>query len=498
MTTSSSPTEEFAARLAQPKSIVPVALAIGAATFFLILDLTAINVAFGPFQRDLGATFSGMQWILDAYATSMAAALLLSGVFADRFGPRAVMYTGAGIFALASMMAALSDSVGLLIFARSVQGIGAAALLASVPVLVVHNFPKERRLVGFGIFGGASGIALAGGPLIGGALMAISWQWIFWVNLPAMLCTVLALYGCRSLGRSGRALGGRTLSAVVLGICLFALVFVLTHGYDMGLGDGRIVAGITVAIVAGGVFVGLQRFPAYELIDLALFRNRTFVGINLITLLVNMAVFPLVLISVLYFEIVHGLSPVQTGLRLMVLTVALFVGSAAAMAIQAKIGRTHAITVSLVALAAGLALLALLDTGSSWTTLIPGFIVAGFGMGVFNPLRAEGTAALVPEETTGMASGTGNSLQELGVAAGIAFSGTLFFQTMKDHFGAGFDELRERAAGGAHLPVEVSAHLDDAFVTAWDRVVLFGAATIVVGLLVWLATGRETMFRYEP
>lgn len=495
---SPSPTRETAAQHSEPKNIVPVALAIGIATFFLILDLTAINVAFEPFERELDATFTGMQWILDAYATSMAAVLLLCGVCADRFGPRAVMNVGAVIFAAASALGALAPSVEVLVLARSIQGIGAAALLASVPVLIVNNFPKERRLVGFGIFGGASGVALAGGPLIGGALMSISWQWIFWVNLPAMVCVAVALLGCRSISQSQQALAGRTVSALVLGISLFALVFALTHAYDMGIGDARIVAALVGTVVAGAVFVALQRYPGFVLIDLELFRNRTFVGINVITLLVYMAVFPLLLISVLYFEIVNNLSPVQTGLRLMVLTVALFVGTAAAMPIQAKIGRAHAITASMVLLAVGLALLALLDIGSSWTTLIPGFIIAGLGLGVFNPLRAEGTAALVPEETTGMASGTGNSLQELGVAAGVAFSGSLFFQTMKDRLGGGFDELRERTVDGAQLPAPVVAQINDAFVTAWDRVVLFGAATIVVGLIVWVALGRERMFRYEP
>ncbi|WP_405162992.1 MFS transporter [Nocardia sp. NBC_01499] len=498
MTPSPSSTRASMAGPEGPKSILPVGLGIGIATFFLILDLTAINVAFEPFQRDLDATFVGMQWILDAYATSMAAILLLSGVCADRFGPRAVMYTGAGIFAAASILAAVSPSVGVLILARSIQGVGAAALLASVPVLIVHNFPKERRLVGFGIFGGASGVALAGGPLIGGALMTIGWQWIFLVNLPAMLCVVVALYWCRSIGQPGQALAGRVVSALVLGTSLFALVFALTHAYDMGLGDARIVSALVGTVAAGAVFVALQRYPAFELIDLALFRNRTFVGINVITLLVYMAVFPLLLISVLYFEIVNDLSPVQTGLRLMVLTVALFVGSAAAMPIQGVIGRTHAITVSLVALTLGLALLALLNTGSSWTILIPGFIVAGLGLGIFSPLRAEGTAALVPEETTGMASGTGNSLQELGVAAGVAFSGSLFFQTMRDRLGVGFDELRERSVNAGPVPQSAVTQLTDAFVTAWDRVVIFGAATIAVALVVWLATGREKMFRYEP
>lgn len=267
-------------------------------------------------------------------------------------------------------------------------GIGAAALLASIPVLIVQNFAQDKRTIGFGIFGGASGIALAAGPIIGGVLLSWSWQWIFWINVPAMILVAAVLIPCKSSGDPQQPVARRLLSATVLGISMFSLVFVLTHAYDMGLTHPWILTGIVVTLSVFAAFVVMQRQPTMRLLDLGLFRNPTFVGINIVTLLVYLAVFPLILISVLYFEIINGLDPIATGLRLMVLTGALLVGSILAMPLQTALGRKNAVTLSLVMLAAGLALLRLLAPDSTWTILIAGFVVAGVGLGgIFSPLR---------------------------------------------------------------------------------------------------------------
>ncbi|MDI9900506.1 MFS transporter [Rhodococcus sp. IEGM 1409] len=472
---------------------VAAGVAILVATFFLILDLTVINVAFEPLQNDLGATFTDLQWILDSYATSMAGVLLFFGVCADRFGPRTVMITGAAIFAVASTFAALSTSVLPLIVSRGCQGIGAAALLASIPVLIVQNFAQDKRTIGFGIFGGASGIALAAGPIIGGVLLSWSWQWIFWINVPAMILVAAVLIPCKSSGDPQQQVARRLLSATVLGISMFSLVFVLTHAYDMGLTHPSILTGIVVTLSVFAAFVVMQRQPTMRLLDLGLFRNPTFVGINIVTLLVYLAVFPLILISVLYFEIVNGLDPIATGLRLMVLTGALLVGSILAMPLQTALGRKNAVTLSLVMLAAGLALLRLLAPDSTWTILIAGFVVAGVGLGIFSPLRAEGTAALVPEETTGMASGTGNTLQELGVACGVAFLGSVFLHRLNSSLGVDIDQMQSNAEADPSN----SLTLATAFVEAWDLVVTLSAAVVIVALVVWLVSAKERLFRYE-
>ncbi|MFI7163833.1 MFS transporter [Rhodococcus erythropolis] len=472
---------------------VAAGVAILVATFFLILDLTVINVAFEPLQNDLGATFTDLQWILDSYATAMAGVLLFFGVCADRFGPRTVMITGAAIFAVASTFAALSTSVLPLIVSRGCQGIGAAALLASIPVLIVQNFAQDKRTIGFGIFGGASGIALAAGPIIGGVLLSWSWQWIFWINVPAMILVAAVLIPCKSSGDPQQQVARRLLSATVLGISMFSLVFVLTHAYDMGLTHPWILTGIVVTLSVFAAFVVMQRQPTMRLLDLGLFRNPTFVGINIVTLLVYLAVFPLILISVLYFEIINGLDPIATGLRLMVLTGALLVGSILAMPLQTALGRKNAVTLSLVMLAAGLALLRLLAPDSTWTILIAGFVVAGVGLGIFSPLRAEGTAALVPEETTGMASGTGNTLQELGVACGVAFLGSVFLHRLNSSLGVDIDQMQATAEADPSN----SLALATAFVEAWDLVVTLSAAVVVVALVVWLVSAKERLFRYD-
>ncbi|NMM91444.1 hypothetical protein B2J88_45325 [Rhodococcus sp. SRB_17] len=477
---------------------IPACLVIATATLFLILDLTAINVAAKELEIDLNASFEGIQWVLDGYATAMAATLLLCGIYADRFGPKVVLGAGAFVFGGASAFGALAHTTEILIVARSIQGVGAAALLAAIPVLIVQNFPTSRRMVGFGIFGAISGLALAGGPLIGGVLMTYGWQWIFWVNLPAMLVVVLILQRCTGYRGLNVAVARRSLSAAILGVCMFALVFALTHAYSMGFSDPRIILA-TVSVVGFGIaFALLQRNLEFRILDIDLFGNRTFAGISVVTFLVNAAVFPLLLISVLYFEVICAVGPILTGLRLMALTGAILVGSVVAVPVQSLIGRARSIGISLFVLATGLAALSFLSADSSWTALLPGYVITGLGLGIFSTLRAEGTAALVPEEKTGMASGSGNTLQELGVACGIAFSGSIFFSTMNSRIltAGGADDMVGRGAGSAiesGVPGVV-----DAFIAGWDRVVLLGSFLVLVALVVWIVSGRDSMFKYEP
>ncbi len=309
-----------------------------------------------------------------------------------------------------------------------------------------------------------------------------------------MILVAAVLIPCKSSGDPQQPVARRLLSATVLGISMFSLVFVLTHAYDMGLTHPWILTGIVVTLSVFAAFVVMQRQPTMRLLDLGLFRNPTFVGINIVTLLVYLAVFPLILISVLYFEIINGLDPIATGLRLMVLTGALLVGSILAMPLQTALGRKNAVTLSLVMLAAGLALLRLLaprqHVDDSHRRICRRRRRVG---GIFSPLRAEGTAALVPEETTGMASGTGNTLQELGVACGVAFLGSVFLHRLNSSLGVDIDQMQATAEADPSN----SLALATAFVEAWDLVVTLSAAVVVVALVVWLVSAKERLFRYD-
>lgn len=463
------------------------------ATFFLILDLTVINVALNDMLTDLSMSFTDVQWVLDAYATSMAATLLLAGLLADRYGPRVTIVTGAVVFGLSSVIAALSTGADQLIVARLLQGIGAAALLASVPVLIVQNLAAERRTVGFAVFGGASGIALAGGPLCGGLLLAVSWEWIFWINVPAMILVAIGVFGTASRVTTTRSISRAIITSMVLGAAMFAIVYLLTHAYSRGLRDASILVAAVTAVAALGVFIVLQRSRAFQLFDMRLFASRSFGAINVVTVLVNLAVFPLIMLSVIYFEIVHGFSPVDTGLRLMVMTGALLVGSVVAMPIKGFLGAKHALSLALLILVIGLVLMCWLSADDSWTTLIPGYLVAGLGFGIFNPLRAENTVDLVPEDHAGMASGVGNTCQELGVACGVAFLGSVFLQSMSDKLGIDFQAASSAGAGRGG-----GEHLSFAFADSWNVTVAFSAVIAVVALAVWVLMAAKGAFGAHP
>lgn len=463
----------------------PVALAVVfITTFCLILDLTVINVALRDMMAALTLSFTDMQWVLDAYATSMAATLLLAGLLADKVGPRPTIIVGALLFAATSTMAACATGAGMIIAARLLQGVGAAALLASIPVLIVQNLPPDRRMLGFAVFGGASGIALAGGPLIGGLLLSLSWTWIFWVNLPAMALVLTLVSAVHSVRSVARPILGPVLTSIVLGGAMFALVYILTHAGHTARGEASLTIAIAAlpACVAGVVL--LQRSARFRLFDTGRFTDRTFLVLNAVTLAVNFAVFPLIMLSVILFEVVHGYSAVETGVRLLVLTGALLVGSLAAPPLQARFGPRHALTISLGILFAGLILLAPLDAGDSWIAVVPGFLLAGLGFGIFNPVRAESTVALVTDEDAGLASGIGNTLQELGVGCGVALLGSVFLTRLESTLGVDISALGFGSA-------RTGTVLDEAFAESWTLTVGISAGTVAVALVFWGVLARR-------
>src|SRR5256885_1072157 len=319
-------------------------IAVSVATFMLLLDITVVNTALPSIQKDLSANFTDLQWVIDAYTLALAAVVLTAGSLADRLGRRGVFAAGLGIFAVASLAAGLAPDATFLNISRAVQGIGAAAMFSVSLALVAQEFPAGReRAMAMGVYGATIGVAVAVGPLVGGAITD---------------------------GLGWRAFTGVQLAAFAVSASLFALFLYLT----------------------------------------------------------------------LYLQNYLGYSPLQAGLRYLPITLAPFFVAPLAVALLARVNARVVMAIGLGGTGAGLLLMAGLSASSSWTALLPGFVVAGIGVGLLNPVIADVAVSVVSKERSGMASGINDTFRQVGVAVGVAAWGAIFL-------GRGADKISTLAAG---------------------------------------------------
>jgi EmrB/QacA subfamily drug resistance transporter len=397
------------------------------AIFMLLLDITVVNVALPKIQQDLNASFTDLQWVVDAYSLTLATVVLNAGSLGDLLGRKRVFLTGVVLFTAASAACGAATSPLFLNLARGAQGIGGAIMFAVSLALLSQEFHGRERGTAFGIWGATVGAAVAIGPLVGGALTEwAGWRWIFFVNLPIGI--VCVLWGVRVLHESRdperRAIDWA--GFVTLSVGLFALVLALLRGNDWGWSSGRIVgllAGAVVSLLAFGAVELRQRQPMF---DLRLFRVPTFTAAQIVAFGISSAMFAQFLYLTLYLQNVLGYSPLQAGLRFLPLSMLAF-------AVSPATGRLMEFVPVRVLLGVGMGLVALalylmygVDASSGWTTLLPGFIVGGIGIGLVNPPLASTAVSVVPPQRAGMAAGVNNTFRQVGIATGIAGLGAIF------------------------------------------------------------------------
>ncbi|WP_375484705.1 DHA2 family efflux MFS transporter permease subunit [uncultured Jatrophihabitans sp.] len=397
-------------------------------TFMLLIDVTIVNVALPDIAGDLKTSFGSLQWVVDAYALSLAALVLGTGSIADKVGHRRAYVAGLALFAAASMVCGVSPNVGALIAARTVQGVGAAAMFATTFALLNSNYSGRDRGTAYGLWGAVSGASAAVGPILGGVLTeGASWRWIFFVNVPA---SVLAIVLCVVALKDASATV--TSRVDVAGMALFtASAASLTYGLIRSNEDGWAEVGSWAWLVAAPVFllafVLVETRVAAPMLDLGLLRNRSFVGVLLAGLVLTLAAFTSFTYVSIWLQSVLGLSPIQAGLTGLPLSIAAF-------AVSAGIGRfLHGGRTGLIIGggllligAGGLANAALVHGSASWPELIPGFVLVGFGVGLATPTLGSAAMSAVPVERGGMAAGAVNTARQLGFALGIATLGTVF------------------------------------------------------------------------
>jgi EmrB/QacA subfamily drug resistance transporter len=494
-------------------------IAVCVGTFMLLLDVTIVNVALPAIQSSLKANFSDLQWVVDAYALMLAALLLTTGSLADLFGRRRVFVIGLVIFSFSSLLSGLAGDPVLLNLARGAQGIGGAAMFSTSLALLGSAFQGRERGTAFGVWGAITGLAVAIGPVVGGALTSgLSWRWIFLVNVPIGVVAVVISMLKVDESRQPGAHRPDFIGVITFSGALGALVYALIKGNAKGWGSGVIVACLIGAAVLLAAFLVAEAIQGERaMFDLGLFRKPTFSGGSIAAFSLSAGLFALFLYLTLYLQDVLRYSAFQTGLRFLVLSGGILLTSTLAGRLTAVVPIRFLIAPGLLMVGVGLLLMRGLTESSGWTHLIPGFILAGAGAGTVNPPLASTAIGVVSPDRAGMASGINSTFRQVGIATGIAGLGSLFSHTVRTHIvsmlSAGTSHVSPRAAdalaatvsqgsgaagGLSNLPVAARAAAAHAvrasFVAGLNEIFLIGAILTLVSAVLTLVLIRSKDF----
>jgi EmrB/QacA subfamily drug resistance transporter len=464
--------------------------AVCVATFMLLLDITIVNVALPDIARDLRSSFSDLQWVIDAYALSLAALLLTAGSLADRLGRRLVFTAGLAVFTAASLLCALATSPLFLELARALQGIGAAAMFATSLALLAATFRGRELGTAFGVWGATTGAAVAVGPLVGGLLTeSVGWESIFLINVPIGIAAIGVTLARVAESRDPDAAGIDWAGLVTFSAGLFLLIFALVRGNAEGWGSPLIVSFLIGAAVLLCAFVVAERRQERPMLDLTLLRKPAFAGASIAAFALSASLFSMFLYMTLYIQNGLGYSPLQAGLRFLPTTLLSFAVAPVAGKLSARLPVRLMIGVGLGLVGAGLLLMAQLDADSEWTVLLPGFVLAGVGVGLVNPPLASTAVGVVPPQRAGMGSGINSTFRQVGIATGIAGLGALFQQLLESKVTGPLARVpaellatgSPRVAGPS--PAAQHAYLE-AFTSALnDLFIVAGVVAIVGGVL---------------
>jgi EmrB/QacA subfamily drug resistance transporter len=417
-------------------------LAVSVATFMLLLDITVVNTALPAIEEDLGASFTELQWVIDAYTLSLAALVLTAGSLADRLGRRRVFAAGLGIFTVASLAAGLAPDPTFLNIARAIQGIGGAIMFAVSLALVAQEFaPGRERGTAMGIYGATIGVSVAVGPLVGGALVdALGWEWVFFLNVPVGIAAIAVTYMKLRESRDPDATRVDWGGLVTFSSALFLLVLGLLRGNEEGWGSTMILSLFGGAAALMIAFLAIESRVKEPMLPLRLFRKPAFTGVQLAALGVSASMFALFLYITFYLQNYLGHSPLEAGLIYLPFTVVTFFVAAAGGALLARVPARVIMSVGLLMTGIGLLLMGGLNPADEWTALLGGFLIAGAGTGLLNPVIADVALSVVPKEQSGMAAGINDTFRQVGIAVGIAAWGAIFL-------GRGTEKVEQLAAG---------------------------------------------------
>lgn len=493
--------------------------AVCTGVFMLLLDITIVNVALPDIQQQLHADLSGLQWVIDAYALSLAALLLTAGSLADLYGRRRLFVIGTVVFTIGSAACGAAQNVTVLQLSRAFQGIGGAAMFATALALLASAYRGRERGIAFGAFGATTGVAVAIGPVLGGLLTSgLSWRWIFFVNIP--ICALALVITVTKVRESRDPKAGRPdwFGFVSFSLALGALVYGLIEAGRPALGWGstRVIACLVAAVVLLAVFVVGELRQRRPMFDLGLLRKPTFCGGLIAAFAVSSSVFSLLTYLVIYVQDVLGYSAVATGVRFLFLSGASFFAAALAGRLTERVPTKLLIGPGFVVLSVGLFLLPGIDAHSTWQHLIPGMIVCGVGIGMINPPLASTAVGVVTPDRSGMASGVNSTFRQVGIATGIAALGSIFATRISDGISerlAGTPaapyagKVAEGVTGGQletvvqHVPASAQARVHaaavDSFTSALDHIIVIAAVIAAVAAVASFVLIRQQDFVAE-
>jgi EmrB/QacA subfamily drug resistance transporter len=453
---------------------IPVWLAIVAASlpmFMATLDNLVMTNALPSIRVDLGASVEELQWFVNAFTLSFASFVLMAAALGDRFGRRTVFVVGILVFTFASVLSALSFEPWMLIVSRALQGLGAAAVMPLSLTLLVGSVQDRFRPLAIGVWGGITGLGVATGPLVGGAVVeGWSWEAIFWLNVPVGVVAIpLALAALpNTFGAKVRA---DVVGLLLAGLGVLGLVYGIVSGNDKGWDSVEVVGSLVAGAALIAAFIVWESRVAAPLLPLRLFRDRSFSLANIIGMTFSFGVFGSIFILIQFLQVVQDYSPLGAGVATMPWTMAPMVIAPLAGLVAPRVGTRLLIVVGLSLQAFGvLWLAATMSSDVEYTTMLPAFIAAGIGMGlVFAPLSTAVLATMKGADHA-KASGTNSTVREVGVALGIAVLTAVFV-----------------GAGGALTP--------DLYVDAARPAVAVGGAVLALSALIGLAlpSGRGSV-----
>ncbi|AWT45584.1 MULTISPECIES: MFS transporter [Streptomyces] len=401
-------------------------LAVCCLSLFLVgMDTTIVNIGLPAIGRDLGGGTRGLEWIVDAYTLVLAGLLITSGAVADRVGRRRVFQTGLVVFGIASVGCAVAPSLGVLVAARVVQGVG-ASMLSPVALAIVVNAitdPRERARA-IGVWAAVFGVSMAAGPVVGGALVsAVGWRGVFWVNLPVIVGALVlsAVFVPESRAARARRLDppGQVLLMLLVGLT----VGVLIEGPRLGWGSDRALAGYGAVVGLGVVFVLVEYRRAEPLMDPRLFRRRSFAGAVSGAVVVFVALNVTLLLNTLYLQHVRGMSPAAAGALTLPMAVGATVCAPWAGRMVGQRGPRLPLALAGAFTAAGGLVLAGVDARTPWPVLLCAYLAIGVGFGFANAPLTNTAVSGLPAERAGVAGGTTSTARQVGAAVGIAVAG---------------------------------------------------------------------------
>jgi EmrB/QacA subfamily drug resistance transporter len=416
------------AKLSHPdfrKWLTLMAVAFG--LFMIMLDNTVVNVALPSIRRDLGISISELEWVVNGYALTFGVLLLSGGKLADLLGRRRIFMVGLVIFTASSFFCGFANTATVLIAARVVQGVGAAMMNPATLSIITATFPPRQRGMAIGIWAGVSALALAIGPLVGGAITEhINWSWVFYINVPigalGLVAARIFIDESRDTSHEQRLDLPGLLSS---GIGLFALTYALIRTNQHGWGDAFVLVLFGVAAVALVTFVLLERHQRLPMLDLSLFRDRTFSSANAVMLLIGLAMFGTFFFVSIYLQNVLRYSPMRAGATFLPMTLLIILVAPNAGRLSDKLGPRALMVPGLALVTASLALFSLLNAHSTFWSILPALLTGGFGMAMSMAPTTSAAMASVPVDKAGVGSAVINSMRQVGGSVGIAVMGAI-------------------------------------------------------------------------